>query len=121
MIDKVNLKEKADSIDKLFEYLKIGRLNDHALNVLRARDRTLDFHAHEQSDELFYCIEGEFIIEFDDHAVSLREGDLLIVPKGVSHRPVCDALVKCLLIEIDGTLTKENTGGGQFIVDEHAS
>ena len=110
MFEKVNLKEKADSAQALFSYLKVGQLNDHTLNVLQAEDRTLDFHIHEQSDEMFYCIEGEFDVEFDDGFVHLTEGDFIIVPKGTSHRPICKSLVKCLLIEVDGTLNKSNTG-----------
>ena len=111
MLQKVNLKEQANSVCELFKYLKVGQLNDHMLNVLQAENRTLDFHMHEQSDELFYCIEGEFDIELNDGFVHLKEGDFLIIPKGVCHRPVCKGLVKCLLIEIDGTLNKQNTGG----------
>jgi len=98
MIKKINLKEKADSVADLFRYLEVGRLNGHTLNVLQAEDRTLDFHVHEKSDELFYCIEGEFDIEFDDGIVHLCEGDFIVVPSGMSHRPVCKGLVKCLLI-----------------------
>ena len=111
MAEKVNLKEKVNSVRELFSYLKIGQLNNHMLNVLQAENRTLDFHIHEESDEMFYCIEGEFDIEFHNGTVHLCEGDFVIVPKGVSHRPICKDLVKCLLIEIDGTLDKENTGG----------
>ena len=111
MIEKVNLKEKVNSVQDLFEYLKVGQLNNHMLNVLQAENRTLDFHLHEQSDEMFYCIEGEFDIEFTDGITHLSEGDFVIIPKGVSHRPICKGLVKCLLIEVEGTLTNENTGG----------
>ena len=110
MIEKVNLKEQVNSTG-LFEYLKVGQLNNHMLNVLQAENRILDFHVHEHSDEMFYCIEGEFDIEFDSQTIHLCEGDFIIVPRGTSHRPVCNRLVKCLLIEIDGTLTSENTGG----------
>ena len=111
MIKKTNLLEKANSAGRLFEYLEIGRLNNHVLNVLRAENRTLDFHVHENSDELFYVIEGSFELEFEDGITELNEGDLIIVPKGVLHRPVCKSLVKCLLIEVNGTLNAENTGG----------
>ena len=111
MIQKINLKEKAGSVPALFSYLKVGQLNDHTLNVLQVKNRTLDFHVHEQSDEMFYCIEGEFDIEFVDGITHLFEGDFIIVPKGITHRPVCKELVKCLLIEMEGTLTKANTGG----------
>ncbi len=111
MIEKVNLKEKVNAIDNLFEYKRVGTLNDHMLNVLQAENRTLDFHIHENSDEMFYCIEGEFDIEFEDGLTHLCGGDLIIIPKGTMHRPVCKGLVKCLLIEIEGTLNKGNTGG----------
>ena len=111
MIEKINLRQQADAVQKLFEYRRVGSLNNHMLNVLQAENRTLDFHIHESSDELFYCIEGEFDIEFDNGMTHLIEGDMIIIPKGTRHRPVCKGLVKCLLIEIEGTLNKENTGG----------
>ncbi len=111
MIEKVNLKEQVDSIATLFSYMKIGKVNDHCLNVLQAEDRTLNFHIHEDSDEMFYCIEGEFDIDFGDYTTHLCEGDLIIIPKKTLHRPICKELVKCLLIEMEGTLTKDNTGG----------
>ena len=111
MIEKINLKEQVNSINNLFEYKRIGTLNNHMLNVLQAENRTLDFHIHENSDEMFYCIEGEFDIEFEDGMTHLSEGDFIIIPKRTKHRPVCKSLVKCLLIEVEGTLNKENTGG----------
>lgn len=111
MFNKINLKDEVNSVGKLFQYKSVGTLNSHMLNVLQAKDRTLDFHVHENSDEMFYCIEGEFDIEFEDSLTHLREGELIIIPKGTKHRPVCKGLVKCLLIETEGTLNKENTGG----------
>lgn len=111
MIEKINLKEKVNSISELFSYLEIGRLNNQMLNVLQAENRILDFHTHDRSDEMFYCIEGEFDIEFTDGITHLCEGDFLILPKGVLHRPICKGLAKCLLIESAGTLTGGNTGG----------
>ena len=111
MIEKINLLEKVTSANELFKYIEVGQLNNHVLNVLQAENRTLDFHVHENSDELFYVIEGSFEIELDDGLVELSQGELIIIPKGTRHRPVCKSLVKCLLIEIDGTLNNENTGG----------
>jgi mannose-6-phosphate isomerase-like protein (cupin superfamily) len=110
MIQKTNLREKVNSA-ALFQYLEIGRLNNHTLNVVQVENRTLDFHCHENSDELFYVIEGTFELEFEDDLITMNQGDMLIVPKGVRHRPVCKSLVKCLLIELDGTLNESNTGG----------
>jgi mannose-6-phosphate isomerase-like protein (cupin superfamily) len=111
MVEKINLKEKVNTISELFTYLRVGTLNNHMLNVLQAENRVLDFHVHENSDEMFYCIEGEFDIEFDDGFTHLKEGDFIIIQQGTRHRPVCKQLVKCLLIELEGTLNKSNTGG----------
>ena len=55
MIHKINLLEKANSVSELFQYLKVGHLNDHMLNVLQAENRTLDFHIHEDSPA---CCQG---------------------------------------------------------------
>ena len=111
MPEKINLIEKVNSVSGLFEYLEIGCFNGNSLNVLQAESRTLDFHIHENSDELFYVIEGTFDIELDTGIISLSQNDLIIIPKGMRHRPIVTSLVKCLLIELDGTLNPGNTGG----------
>jgi mannose-6-phosphate isomerase-like protein (cupin superfamily) len=111
MIQKINLKQKVNEIGELFTYLKVGQLNNHMLNVLQVENRTLEFHVHANSDEMFYVIEGAFQIELDDGLIDLYEGEFIIIPKGTRHRPVCKKLVKCLLIEVNGTLNKDNTGG----------
>ena len=111
MVKKINLQKAVDSTSELFQYLEIGKINDHILNVLKAENRTLDFHIHEKSDELFFVIEGAFEIELNNSIIKMEQGDLIIIPKGIRHRPVCKSLVKCLLIELDGTLNNENTGG----------
>ena len=108
MIQKYNLNNCSA---KLFEYLHIGNVNDHMLNIITAENRTLNFHVHEESDELFYVIDGKMQIEFEDKTVELTTGEMIVVPKGAIHRPVCTSLVKCLLLEKKGTLTSENTGG----------
>ncbi|MFX4263643.1 cupin domain-containing protein [Pelotomaculum propionicicum] len=108
---KVNLKESVNSLTELYTYVKVGQLNDHMLNVLQVKNRTLDFHIHTDSDEMFYVIEGEMQIEFEDSVTDLSEGDFIIVPKGIKHRPIVNSLVKVLLIEKNGTLTINNTGG----------
>jgi len=111
ILKKINLNKTVDSALKLFQYIEIGKLNDHVLNVLQAENRILDFHTHKKSDELFYVIEGTFDMELDQGIITIEQGDIIIIPKGVRHRPICKSLVKCLLIELDGTLNNENTGG----------
>lgn len=110
MLEKVNLKSAVNSVDKLYVYDKVGQLNGHVLSVVNVENRTLDFHVHECSDELFYVIEGSFHLETDEGLIELNEGEFIIVPRGIRHRPVVKSLTKFLMIELDGTLNKENSG-----------
>lgn len=107
---KVNLLDEVNSLDKLYFYEKVGHLNGHILSVVKVENRTLDFHVHEGSDELFYVIEGSFHLETEEGLTEVNTGEFIIVPKGVKHRPVVKELSKFLMIELDGTLNKENSG-----------
>ena len=110
-MEAINLKAVADNIPNLYEYKTIAKVNNHIFTLVRSKDRKLDFHAHPESDEVFYIVEGAMKLEFKTKVVHLQAGDMCVVPKGVEHRPICDSEVTVLLIELDGTLTPENTGG----------
>ena len=110
MLKKVNLKDAVNQAERLYVYDKIEKLNGHVLSVVNVENRTLDFHVHNDSDELFYIIEGSFHLETHEGLIELNEGELIIVPKGIMHRPVVKMLTKFLMIELDGTLNKENSG-----------
>lgn len=106
----VNLLNEVNAVEKLYVYKKVGRFNGNVLSVVNVENRTLDFHVHENSDELFYVIEGGFQLETDEGLIPVNEGEFIIVPKGTRHRPVVEKLTKCLMIELEGTLNKENSG-----------
>jgi mannose-6-phosphate isomerase-like protein (cupin superfamily) len=109
-MNKVNLLDAANALEKLYVYEKVGRLNGHTLSVVCVENRTLDFHVHEGSDELFYVIEGSFELETEEGLTRVDAGEFVVVPKGTLHRPVVKELTKFLMIELDGTLNKENSG-----------
>jgi mannose-6-phosphate isomerase-like protein (cupin superfamily) len=110
MLSKVNLKQAVDAEKDLYVYHKVGLLNEHVLSVVRVENRTLEMHVHENSDELFYVIEGAFQLETEEGLLPLQEGEFVIVPKGVKHRPVVGQLTKFMMIELAGTLNKSNSG-----------
>ena len=110
-MEVLNLKKEAAKIKNLFEYKTIAKMNGHTFTLIKAENRTLDFHTHPDSDEVFFIVEGKMKLEFKDKSIELKEGEMCVVPKGVEHRPVCDDYVTGMLIELDGTLTPENTGG----------
>ena len=110
-MDVINLRQKGAQIPDLYQYEVIAKMNDHHFTLVRVRDRTLDFHAHPDSDEVFLIVDGQMKLEFRDRTVELHAGEMCVVPKGIEHRPICTTEVTCLLIEQEGVLTPENTGG----------
>jgi len=104
---KVNLAEKLDQFSEHFAPKIIARYNDNEVRLVKAEGE-LVWHKHDETDELFLIIDGEFDMEFRDRIVTVRPGELLIVPRGVEHRPTARrGEVKLLLIDPDGT---PNTG-----------
>jgi mannose-6-phosphate isomerase-like protein (cupin superfamily) len=65
------------------------------------------WHSHDDTDETFFIIEGELVIEFRDGRVDLKAGDLFVVPKGKEHKPYAASECKLMLIEPAGVV---NTG-----------
>lgn len=110
-LTKVNIFDKMDKLNKLYEYNEIAQMNDHMINLVKVENRTLDFHVHKDSDEVFYILDGAMQLEFSDSIVDLVKGDVIVVPKGTSHRPICTVPVTVLLIEQSGTLNAQNSGG----------
>lgn len=111
IMEPINLKNIGEAIPNLYQYETIAHVNDHTFTLVRVKDRTLDFHSHPDSDEVFVIVSGCMQLEYRDKVVTLKEGDMCVVPKKTEHRPICTNEVICLLIEQAGTLTPENTGG----------
>lgn len=84
---KINLIQAADAkIAKVFDPHIAGDVNDSQAKVAKF-GAMFDWHAHEQEDEAFLVLRGKIAIDFRDGAVELGEGDFIVVPRGVEHRP----------------------------------
>ncbi|MEL7129690.1 MAG: cupin domain-containing protein [Pseudomonadota bacterium] len=85
----------------------IGQVDNMHIKIARI-DGVFDWHAHTDEDEMFLVVEGTMDMEFEDRTERVEAGQIIIVPKGVSHRPASvDGECKILMIECAGTL---NTG-----------
>ena len=105
-IKKINLKNKFDKVSKYWSPKIIAELNDYQFKLAKFKN---DFirHQHNDTDEAFIVIEGEIYIEFDDGTEIIKAGEMIIVPKGVAHKPYSKKEAKVLMIEPMGTV---NTG-----------
>jgi len=107
---KVNLAEKLEQFSEHFAPKIIARYNNNEVRLVKAEGE-LVWHKHDETDELFLILDGEFEMEFRDRTVIVRPGELLIVPRGVEHRPAARrGEVKLLLIDPNGT---PNTGDNE--------
>jgi mannose-6-phosphate isomerase-like protein (cupin superfamily) len=103
---KINLAEKFAAFDDHWRPKIIGELNGQQVKLAKFQGAFV-WHHHENEDELFLVHRGHFRMELRDGAIDLGPGDLIIVPRGVEHRPVADEEVEVLLFEPASTL---NTG-----------
>ena len=103
---KVNLAEKFALFHTHWDPKVVGELNGQQVKLVKFQG-PFTWHHHDHEDELFLVVKGSFRMEFRDRNVELREGEFLIVPRGVEHRPVADKEVHVLLFEPATTL---NTG-----------
>ena len=106
-IAKVNLREKLALFHDHWSPKIVGELNGQHVKLVKFQGEFV-WHKHDHEDELFLVIKGRFRMEYRDRHVWLEEGEFLIVPRGVEHRPVAEEEVHVLLFEPAGTL---NTGG----------
>jgi mannose-6-phosphate isomerase-like protein (cupin superfamily) len=108
-MDKVNLAEKFSRFSEHWSPKIAGELNGQQVKLVKFKGPFV-WHHHEHEDELFLVVRGSFIMEFRDKEVVLNEGEFIIVPRGIEHRPNAPEEVEVLLFEPASTL---NTGNEQ--------
>jgi mannose-6-phosphate isomerase-like protein (cupin superfamily) len=105
-MEKMNIQQKLSQFDDHWSPRVVGELNSQQVKLVKFQGEFV-WHHHENEDELFLVVKGRFRMDFRDRQVWLEEGELLIVPRGVEHRPVAPEEVHVLLFEPASTL---NTG-----------
>ena len=106
MMDTINLKDKFAKFSDHWSPKVIAELNDYQFKLVKIQGEFV-WHNHPDTDEVFIVIEGSMNIEFENETVQLNEGEMLVVPKGVEHKPYADSECKVMLVEPRGVV---NTG-----------
>jgi mannose-6-phosphate isomerase-like protein (cupin superfamily) len=108
-MQKVNLAEKLVLFQDHWHPRVVGELNGQQVKLVKFQGEFV-WHHHEQEDELFLVLKGQFEMQFRDRVVRLQAGEFVIVPRGVEHRPVAEQEVEVMLFEPASVL---NTGNVQ--------
>jgi mannose-6-phosphate isomerase-like protein (cupin superfamily) len=102
----INLQEKFSRFSEHWSPKIVAQMNDYHLKLAKVQGGFV-WHDHPETDEVFLVVKGRLDIHFRDGVVSLNEGEMFVVPKGVEHKPIAQQECHILLIEPAGTV---NTG-----------
>ena len=97
-MEKVNIHDKLALFSEHWNPRVVGELNGQHVKLVKFQGEFV-WHDHANEDELFLVVRGSFRMEFRDRSVTLKEGEFLIVPRGVEHRPVAEHEVEVMLFE----------------------
>ena len=103
MVSKISLADKLSCFDDHWSPKIVADLNDSHVKLVKVQGEFV-WHQHANEDELFLVLQGELTIELRDGEVTLGPGELVVIPKGVEHRPVAANEVHLMLIEPKGIL-----------------
>lgn len=106
MSDVINLEEKLKRFSEHWSPRVVAEMNDYQFKLAKFEGRFV-WHAHDDTDEVFIVLSGRMGIEFRDGRVEIGEGEMLVVPRGVEHRPFAEGECHVMLVEPRGVV---NTG-----------
>ena len=97
-MDKININQKFNQFTDHWSPKIIGQLNGQDVKLAKLKGEFV-WHDHANEDEMFMVMKGKLIIEFRDKTVELNEGEMVVVPRGVEHRPIAEEEVWIMLFE----------------------
>ena len=113
-VDKVNIEEKLALFDERWKPKIVGELNGQYVKLVKFIGEFV-WHHHDEEDEMFLVVDGRFRMEFRDREVWIEEGEFIVVPRGVEHRPVAEEVVNVMLFEPASTLNTGNVRDGMTV------
>lgn len=104
----MNLIEQLKDVKKYFSPKIVTEVNDQYVKVAKIKGEEVPWHNHENEDELFFVIEGVLLMEIENETkVTMKTGDMFVVPKGINHR--VSSIDECSIMLIE-TKTTKHTG-----------
>ena len=110
MSKKINFKDKYSKFSKHWSPRIIAEMNDYQFKLAKIKGEFV-WHDHKHTDETFIVIEGEMTIQFRDGEVKLSQGEMYVVPKGVTHKTYAENECKVMLVEPTGVKNTGEAGG----------
>lgn len=116
MIEKINLHQKLSLFTDYWNPKIIGEINDAHVKLVKFQGEFV-WHSHAEEDELFLVVHGSFTMKLRDRDLEIGEGELVIIPRGVEHKPVAENEVHVLLLEPKSTLNTGNVHNEKTVAE----
>ena len=108
--EKINISDKFSKLPAGdYAVGLIAKMNDYDFKIVKFKGDFV-WHAHPETDETFIILEGTLVMNFRDRKVEVHNGEMIVIPKGIEHKPSSEYGYKALLIEPEGVA---NTGSVQ--------
>ena len=106
-IKKINITQKLKKISEYWSPKVIAEMNDYQFKLAKVKNEFV-WHKHEDTDETFFIVNGQLTIKLKKmEKIILNKGDMVVIPKGVEHKPIATEECEIMLIEPNKTI---NTG-----------
>lgn len=112
----INFAEKLGKFDSLWSPKVIAEMNDYQFKIVKLEGEFV-WHQHENTDETFIVLEGSLNIAFRDGNVTINQGEMYVVPKGVEHKPIAENLVEAIIIEPRGVINTGDSDKGNLTAE----
>lgn len=112
MLHPLNFQNKLQLFSEHWSPKIIAQMNDYHLKLVKIQGEFV-WHSHPETDEVFIVLSGSMDIHFRDGPVTLSSGEMVVVPKGVEHKPYAAQECSVLLVEPAGTLNTGTAGGNR--------
>lgn len=108
--DSINLAEKLARFSEHWSPRVVAEMNDYQFKLVKLRGEFV-WHEHKDTDEVFFVIKGQMQVGFRDRDVTIGEGELFVVPRGVEHITRASDECHALIIEPRGVVNTGEAGG----------
>ena len=113
---KVNVRQKLSLFNEQWKPKIVGELNNQCVKLVKFEGPFV-WHHHDDEDEMFFVVKGRFRMEYRDRDEWIEEGEFVIVPRGVEHRPVAEEEAHVLLFEPSTTLNTGNVANERTVAE----
>lgn len=108
--DVISLAEKFSMFSERWSPRVLAQLNEYHVKIAKIQGE-FEWHSHPETDEMFLVVEGAMTIQLREGKLSLQEGEMCVIPRGVEHKPAAEEECHILMVEPAGTINTGDAGG----------